>query len=408
MPPRALIPALAILLLLPANVLAAGFAISEQSPVAGATGGAGVARSSDNAAGWYCPAALADGNGWRVTAGVLLAFPMITTEALEGGWDEQTAATPPSTPPHLYLSYAKGSWTAGVAFNVPFGSRVKWPDAWAGRFETVSSELATYRLAPFFGLRFGQVRVAAGIHVDITQLQVNKRLDFVDQEGQVRLDLSGVGVGGHLSIYLQLLDQLSLAATYKSRTVLSLNGTAAFDQVPMAFSAKAHDQTASAGYTLPDLIMVGAEYTPHPRVSIVLDLGVTVWSVYDALDVDFQDEATSDLHQDTSWETQVFIRGGAEARALPWLKLRGGIFYDPTPVPEETLAANSPDSDRLGFSAGLGFSLPLGFTIDLFYTHALMLGQPSTNDENLHARYGGNLHLAGLGLSWNSAGMELE
>lgn len=406
MPWRALLLSLAILLLLPAQVLAAGFAVSEQSPVAGATGGAGVARASDNAAGWYCPAALADGSGWRLAAGLLLAFPVITTEALDGSWEEQTAASPPSTPPHLYLSYAQGPWMAGLAFNVPFGSTVQWPETWTGRFETVSSQLAAYRLAPFFGWRLGQVRVAAGVHVDITQLQVNKRLDFVDREGQVKLDLSGVGVGGHISVYLQLLETLSLAATYKSRTLLTLKGTASFDDVPAPMRGKAHDQTATAGYTLPDLIMVGAEYTPHPRVSVVLDLGVTVWSVYEALDIDFQDEATADIHQDTSWETQVSVRAGAEARALSWLKLRGGIFYDPTPIPEETLAPNSPDSDRLGFSAGLGFSLPLGFSIDLFYTHVLMLGQPSTNHENLHARYGGNLHLAGLGLSWISAGVE--
>ncbi len=42
---------------------AAGFALVEQSAVAGATGGAGVARSTDPAAAWYNPAALADGGG---------------------------------------------------------------------------------------------------------------------------------------------------------------------------------------------------------------------------------------------------------------------------------------------------------------------------------------------------------
>jgi len=394
------------LLLVPANAGAAGFAVSEQSPVAGGTGGAGVARAHDPGAGWYCPAALADGGGWRVAAGVLLAFPQINAEDLAGAWEEQTAATPPSTPPHLYLSYASGPWTVGLAANVPFGSTVAWPESWSGRFETVSSQLASYRLAPFFGWSFGKVRLAAGIHVDITQLKVEKSLDFVDKEGQVTLDLSGVGVGGHFSIFVQVMDELSLGATYKSRTGLTLEGTAAFDNVPPAFQGKAHDQTASAGYTLPDLIIAGAHYAPHPRVSLALDLGVTIWSVYDALEVDFSDEATSDIHQQTSWETMVFVRGGAEVNALSWLRVRVGLFYDPTPIPERTLAPNSPDSDRFGVSGGLGFALPMGLSIDLFYTHVLLLGQESENDENLHASYGGNLHLAGVGVSWRSSLLE--
>ena len=401
---RPFAPALLLAVLLcPAQTGAAGFAVSEQSPVAGGTGGAGVARAHDPGAGWYCPAALADGEGWRVAGGVLLAFGQITAEDLGGAWEEQTSATPPSTPPHLYISYASGSWTVGLAANVPFGSTVLWPEDWTGRRETVSSQLASYRLAPFFGWRFGKVRLAAGIHVDITQLQVEKRVDFVDQEGEVKLDLFGVGVGGHFSIFVQVLEQLSLAATYKSRTGLTLEGTAAFDNVPAAFRSRAHDQTASAAYTLPDLIMAGVHYTPHPRVSLALDLGLTIWSVYDALEVDFADDSTDDLRQETSWETMVFVRGGAEVNALSWLRVRAGLFFDPTPIPERTLAPNSPDSDRFGISAGLGFALPLGLSIDLFYTHVLMLGQPSTNDENLRAEYAGNLHMLGVGIGWRSS-----
>jgi len=380
--------------------------IAEQSPVAGGTGGAAVARADDPGAAWYNPAALADGSGWRISAGVLLAFPEITAEDLDGKWRAQTANSPPSTPPHLYLSHARGSWVAGLSFNVPFGSRVKWPGVWTGRFEIVSSRLQSFRLAPFFGWRFGQVRIAAGFHLDITQLQVEKSLDFVDQEGTVALDLNGVSAGGHVSLHLQLLDGLALAASYKSRTVLELSGTAAFDDVPLAFQGKAHDQTATAKYTLPDLITVGAHYTPHPKVSIALDAGLVVWSVYGALDVDFADDATTDLHQEARWQTMPYVRGGAEVRPLTWLTLRAGLFYDPTPIPGETLAPSSPDSDRLGFSAGLGVKLPYGFSIDAFYTHVLMLGQPSTSAENLHADYGGGIHLAGIGVGWRSASIK--
>jgi len=389
------------LLLAPAPVFAAGFAISEQSPVAGGTGGAGVARCSDGSAAWYNPAALADGGGWRSSVGLMLAFPMISARALDGAWEEQTEATPPSTPLHVYVSYARGPWAAGLSFNVPFGSSVRWPEQWAGRFETVSSALQVFRLAPFFSFRFRQVRVSAGFHLDVASLQVKKNLDFVDQEGRVALDLTGVGFGGHASVFVDLTSWLSLGAVYKSRTDLDLTGTALFD-APAAFSVKAHDQYASAPYQLPDLATIGVRLRPGKRWTALLDIGLAVWSVYDELVVDFEDDATTDLKTQTDWETQVLVRTGAEFKATSWLTVRAGMFYDPTPIPEDTLAPNSPDSDRLGFSMGAGVALPWGLSVDLFYTHVLMLGQPSTNDENLRAEYAGNLHLLGVGIGWRS------
>jgi len=57
---------------------AAGFAVAEQSASAGGTAGAATARSGDPAAGWYNPAALADGAGLRLGLGVLLALPSVS------------------------------------------------------------------------------------------------------------------------------------------------------------------------------------------------------------------------------------------------------------------------------------------------------------------------------------------
>jgi long-chain fatty acid transport protein len=384
--------------LTPAAASAAGFALVEQSAVAGATGGAGVARSSDPAAAWYNPAALAGGGGLRAAAGLLVAIPQLAAHDLGGSWDERTT-TGPSTPPHLYVSYGRGPFAAGLAFNVPFGSGVTWPEAWEGRHEIISSSLQVFRLAPFVAWRFGPVRVGAGMHVDVASLKVQRRLDFVDQEGTVDLSLSDVGFGGHASVFVEAARWLSLGASYKSRTSLLLEGGARFD-VPLAFSAKAHDQSATANFTLPDMITVGAEVRPHRQVTAVVDLGVSIWSVYERLLVDFEDDATTDSEQVNRWETSVSVRGGAEYRVLPWLAARAGLFYDPSPVPAATIAPNSPDSNRLGVTTGLGARLPWGVSIDAFYAYIHFLGQHSENAENLDASYDGNLHIVGLGLSY--------
>jgi long-chain fatty acid transport protein len=391
--------AFGLLTLIASTAGAGGFALAEQSVVAGGTGGAGTARSADPAAAWYNPAALADGGGLKASAGILLALPSLSAHALDGGWDQETESSL-RTPPHLYLAYARGPWAAGLSFNVPFGSGVSWPEQWRGRYEIVSSSLQVFRLAPFFAWRFGRVRVSAGFFVDMAKLEIRRNLDFVDQDGKVALDLSDVGFGGHGAVYVDVHSMLSLGASYKSRTRLGLEGTARFD-APLAFSDKAFDQHASAaGMTLPDLISIGAEFRPHRRVKAMLDLGVTIWSIYERLYVDFESDKTTDSEQVNQWETSVSVRGGAEVKLLRWLTGRAGLFYDPSPVPTATLAPNSPDSNRLGVTTGLGADLPWGLSFDLFYAYVHFLGQPSDNDENLRAEYDGRLHMIGIGLRY--------
>ena len=101
----------------------AGFAIGEQSALAGGTGGAGVARATDPAAAWFNPAATVCTPGLAASAGLLVLVPGIHASAKDGSWD-QGLTTGPRLPPHFYLSYAYGPFAAGTAVNVPFGSSV--------------------------------------------------------------------------------------------------------------------------------------------------------------------------------------------------------------------------------------------------------------------------------------------
>lgn len=400
MSPRALLLQ-ALVLLASTRALGAGFAIVEQSAVAGGTAGAGVARAWDPAAAWYNPAALAGRSGFHASAGILVVAPRLEAAALDGAWSARTES-PARVPPFAHLAYGRGPFAAGLALGVPFGSSVVWPESWQGRFVAVSSQLQVIRLAPFVAWRLWKLGLAGGVHVDLGSLAIRRQLDFVDSEGRVAVELRDhAGLGGHASLFLDATPWLSLGLSYKSRTSFALEGEARFE-APLAMSGKAHDQRATAAYHLPDLIVLGAELRPHPRWSAVLDLGLTLWSVYDQLLVDFEDPATTDVKLRQEWRTRLSVRGGGEYRPLSWLAVRLGLFYDPTPVPSETLPPSSPDSHRLGVSAGLGARLPWGLSLDAFYSYVHLLGQESAASELLIARYSGSLHLAGIGVRYES------
>ena len=390
--------ALALLMLFPATAWAGGFEVPEQSSVAAGTGGAGTARADDPSAAWYNPAALADKGGWRFGVGLTLAMPSIGAKAMDGSWSVQSKDAL-LTPPHLYLSRAWKHWASGVAVTVPYGAAVEWPADWAGKFEIVSTSLQVFRVSQFVAYRFGDVRIAAGPHVDFGRLQVARKLDFVDTTGDVHIDMTGVGVGVDVAMFIQASESLDVGITYKSRTALSLDGDAKF-VAPPAFSTKTPDQGAHADMTLPDRIALGTRFAATPQVALLGDVEVNLWGTYDALNIDFQNMSTPDVHQKADWHTTVAMRAGAEWRAAPDWMVRGGFFVDPTPAPDSTLAPSSPDATRVGGTVGLGWHATQKLAIDGFYEYLVLTGRDAGNQENLEARYDGHAQLFGVGLRW--------
>jgi long-chain fatty acid transport protein len=376
---------------------AGGFAVAEQTATAGGTAGASTARDGDPGAAWYNPAALADGGGLRVGLGLLAAMPSISAQAMDGSW-QTGSESGVATPPHLHASDARGRLAYGVAVGVPFGGGVSWPEDWQGRHEIISSRLEVFRVAPFVAWSFGAVRVAGGLHADFGRLRLRRSLDFVDTEGDVRLDLDGRAYGVDLAAWWQARPDLAVGASYKSRATLGLHGGADFT-APDAFQQKTADQHARVDMRLPDRIGLGVAWK-RGAVLALADLEVTTWAVNQQLVIDFENEATPDPVQTNRWKTTVGLRAGAEWAANRGTRVRGGLFYDPSPAQADTLAPSSPDATRIGVTVGGGRQLRKDLAIDAFYEYMQLLGRQTESMDSLQARYSGHAHLLGLDIRY--------
>lgn len=380
---------------------AGGFALAEQTTLAGGTGGASTARDDDAGAAYFNPAALADGGGWRLGLGVLAARPRVTAEAGDGSFSTDNESSW-ATPPHLNASFAFGrgayaSGAVGIAVGVPYGSGVAWPDEWPGRFESVETRLEVLRAAPFVAWRFGRVRVAGGVHVDAARLRVRRALDFVDTEGEVFIDMDGRGMGFDAAVYVDVTPALAVGASFKSQTRFALTGGADFDS-PDEFSTRTMDQNARTDdLVTPARLAIGGRWT-RDRLTVLADLEVTGWSAYDRVVIDFEMDETPDAVQTNEWADTVGIRVGAEYAAAPAWVARGGGFYDPSPARDELAVPSSPDSSRIGASLGGTYAPGGGALIDLFYQYVHLLGRDAANDDALDARYSGRVHMLGLGI----------
>jgi len=385
-----------VLLLLPAPALAGGYGIAEQSATAGGTAGAATARADDAGAAWYNPAALVDGGGWRVGAGVVLALAQLHATSDADGWraDTEGGATPL---PQLHAAYATGDLAAGVAVGVPFGGDVRWPAMWPGRHEIIATRLAVVRIAPFAGWRLGRWRLAGGLHVDAADLRIQRSLDFVDAEGDVQLALRGVGVGVDASAFVRISDRWDAGVSYRSRTTIGLTGEADFT-APDAFSMKVADQEARSEVALPDRLAAGAAWR-RGALAVLGDLEVVTWSVNRRQVIDFAQSQTPDVTLVNEWHTTVALRAGAEWRATAWTA-RAGLAYDPSPAGDDHLSPTSPDSDRTEATLGGSWQVSPTVAVDGFYALMLLAERTSANPESMAASYGGTAHLFGLGVRW--------
>lgn len=372
---------------------AGGFELAQQSAIAGGTGHAGTARV-DAASAWANPAALADDGGWRGMLGVVAAGPVVTAEG--DGWGT-TSTSGVATPPHLYGSWSSGRFAAGVAANLAYAGGIAWPEDSPLRFEIVSSEPRFLRIAPFVAGNVGRLRLGLGMHVDRGYLSVVKATDHVAEEGRVELALRGGGLGADASAWLDA-GPVSLGASYKGRSRLSLAGEADFD-VPDAFAPRYPDQEIAGSWRLPDRFSLGAALETGPITSL-LDLGLATWSVNDELVIEMSEAAPDDVVQRNDWRDSLSVRFGAEGTVGRWTA-RGGGYVDGltgAPPPAETLSPSSPDSVRLGATVGGGVALGVA-RLDAFGEFLRLLPRTSTGPDAPLARYQGHALVAGLAVT---------
>ncbi len=374
---------------------AGGFAIAAQTAVSGGTGGAGAGRADDPSAAWHAPAALADGGGLRLDASLIFARPALEARALDGSWTTENARSW-STPPHLDASYALGRWVLGASLGVPFGSGITWPTDWAGEHEVTATDVRVFRAAPFVGVAITpRVRVAVGLHVDAARMQVARNLDFISMAGDVAIDLDGQGVGADASVYVQAHRDVGIGLTYRSRTRIALAGGADFT-APDAFAGRLPDQRATSELVLPDQLVLGTRVA-FGAYAVLADIELTAWSTRTMTVIDFEHPDTPDVMQPDDWQNAVAVRTGGEYHRGR-LALRHGAYLDASPAPSDRLVPSSPDTTRIGLTAGASWQLRPDFGVDAFVDSMWLLRRDSTNPEALAASYGGHAMIAGLGV----------
>lgn len=398
-----------------AMTYAGGFRVALQGQRALAMGHTGVAVVNNAEVAFFNPAGMSFlEEKLSVSFGVSAIFTNIAFQNQEFGYSVHTEDNI-STPFNLYGTYKiNEKLSLGIAVYTPFGSRVEYPQDWAGSHLINDISLSSIFFQPTISYMLGDKLSIGGGPIYVSgSVNFKRNLDrsTTNTEGDrlgVTIDQSGIGAWGYTAgIMFKPTDKLIVGASYRSEIkVEARGGDADFQNIPENLEGQFADGTFDADLPLPAELSVGASYQFNDKWLVAVDYNRVFWSAYDALDVQFSNGLES-LNPRNYQDSSVY-RFGFQYNANSIFTLRGGYYFDESPVQDGYFAPETPRNNSNNFTAGVSVQISERLAIDASFLYVHFNEIDASYDyyyeDGVAAPFGGtyknNAFIPGLGITY--------
>lgn len=419
------------------SVFASGFALLEQSSSRLGTAFAGTAAAADDATTiFYNPAGmskLTDTQLLVVASGVLLSseFNNENSQAALGqplGGEGGDAGDWNAVPAAYFALPLNDRFAVGFGINAPFGLKLEYENGWMGRFQSLNNEIQTYNFNPALSWRVNK-QLSFGIGANYQRIQaeltnsvnytavVAQGLQTLVAAGQVPaaavpgLIAANAGLEGHTAVrgddsawgfnagvLFEFSDDTRVGLSYRSTIDYTLEGGVRFSPptatnaigAGIISAASASGGTLATGSVTVDLklpdIATASFYHRMGQVELMADIAWTGWSSIQELRIVRDTGAVLSVTPER-WEDTWRYAIGATYQLNDQWKLRGGLAFDETNVPDSTRTARLPDSERTWVAVGAQWNPGDSWVVDVGYAHLFADDVPlNQNDGNAVAR----------------------
>lgn len=437
--------AVSISLALSNTVYAAGFALIENSASGMGNAFAGAsAVAEDPSTTWFNPAGMAElGEGIQVSSAGHIIIPKAkftnkgswVNPALTGGdFDAAKSALigknddggKAAFVPNAYaVKRLNEKLTAGVAINAPFGLETNYDDDWIGRYNALDSAMQTVNINPNLAYEVNeQLTFGGGVNLQYITVELGSA---IDSSAACRSIASAANSGDLLLSCLKAVPTLSNKAT-DSKVVISgddvsfsYNLGALYKPNPktkLGLSYRAatnHELEGKADYTvnaalqpiltatgvtrfndvdvkaeanLPDTLSLSVAHKVNDKLELLGDVTRTGWSSFERLRVTAKDTGAVVTNVDEKWKDANRYSIGANYQYNDRVKLRAGVAFDESPVPDAKYRTpRIPDADRTWLALGANYQLNKRSSLDLGYAHLFIKQTPidNTSEDNGYA-----------------------
>lgn len=328
-------------------------------------------------------------NRFVVTGGVSFLLPRTIYKEPEPGFYREYMVPNTSTPVHLYAAFRADSasrFAFGLGVYNPYGSRAQWPSGWKGQFIIREISLTTFYIQPTAAYRITDwLSAGAGFVYATGSFSLAKGVpvqNMQEEYGDAVLEGAASGMGWNAGLAARFKQGLSFGLSMRSGVQVEVSDGNADFTVPASVATNFPDGKFSTKLRLPSTISFGAGYTKD-KLQLALDINRTGWSSYDTLNIDFEQntEKLADVHSAREYKDVFTVRLGANYIINEHVEVRGGLYFDQTPVQNGYLTPETPDSDRIGITAGTTYNINEKIGINLFYLYTQGKNRTDTNLE---------------------------
>ncbi|MBU4229331.1 MAG: outer membrane protein transport protein [Proteobacteria bacterium] len=407
---RIAVAALAVMLAA-GPAFASGYRIPEQSTNSVALSNAYVANTPGADASYYNPANMSWlEEGWHSE----LSLTYINLASIEYTDNNSSARSGSSRtenfalPEFHLVSPLYNNFRFGLSLVYPYGLSKRW-EAPYPRMTSEEFTLKTYELNPNLSYQVTNTfSVAAGVRAIYSEGKV-KSTDTLGTLGLARRDLEGSATdyGYNLAATYKPVSNLSLAATYRSKVNLEIEGDATLG---IGGATVYNNRYAEVMVPAPAVLTLAAAYT-FDATTVEFTYDKTYWSAYDKLDFNYDVSLLTinatlyslfDAPGTKNWSNTDAFRLGLTHKLNTRWTVMAGFAIDKNPIPDETLGFELPDSDATIYSVGARYQVTDTLQVGAAYlyddkenrTVASSVPKPNGTFDNAAA------HLLNIGLQY--------
>lgn len=361
------------------TVYSQGYQVNFQGQKQQGMGGAGTALPLDGASLFFNPGS----SSFLKENSVNLAFTPTFANTLftdANTFESARTNSPMGTPFSAYAVYRakeESKMFFGLAVYTPFGSTIQWEDGWMGRFALTKLKLKSIFIQPTISYKINdKIGIGAGFVYCVGNVNLQKDLPVQDSTGQyghAELSGSASGFGVNAGIYVQATKMLGIGLTYRSKVNMAVSDGQATFTVPSSLDENFPDGSFSSSLPLPQVITLGLSIKINEKWSVAMDLNYVGWKAYDTLAFDYATNTSSlvDTKSARKYENIAAFRTGFNYKVNDMFDVRMGIARGNSPVKYGYVTPETPDGNRINYTAGLGYTMGEHFQIDasVFYTH---------------------------------------
>lgn len=365
---------------------ASGYRIPEQSLNATALSGAYAANTPAADASYYNPANMSWlENTWQADASLTwihLASIEYTDNAVASY--NSGSRTEDFAMPNLHVvSPEYHNFRFGLSVVYPYGLSKRWDNAFP-RTTAEEFTLKTYELNPTVSYKIGDtLSIGGGVRAIYAEGKV-KSYGTVPVAGPITAtisrDLEGdtTEYGYNLAMSYRPIENLSLAATYRSKVDLNIEGDSRLSSNAigaLGLPATTLNTGASVSVPAPAVLTLATAYTcNNGKTTAELAYDKTYWNAYDQLDFNYTTTinhpvllSAFDNSKAKNWVNSEAFRLGLTHRLNTQWTVMAGFAIDKNPIPDQTLGFELPDSDAKIYSCGLRYQPTDNLTVGAAY-----------------------------------------